>query len=422
MERRSNRSKFSLEKAERLSKLLFPRWDQVCALTRKIDTMRSRRVELLRVESSSIGVSDDMAMAMMLTSDLLDEVEHFRSTIKTRIQALSSESKEAHLTIQDMERDKVAAKVLIVQQGGMLPPDDAYGDWEYDSDDGVGRGLSNIANFDAGKPTLSPSPKLKLTHVAVINAEKTKIVEITDQINFEATMDKMLREEMSEFAVEADMTSVELKQWDRDTERCMYTNTPMPLACRQMEDWFVKKFYQAVEEEEEEERRVKNTMVVAEAKEIATRTVLTTKDAFIPKCFTCLKSGHVDRDCLQVDIAEEKENRLDDEGKHARLANRGQSLNRSMTKSCTICRKPGHIDEYCPIAHLDEEQEENACTHCGRDGHQIGACWRLYPELRRAYLQKRKPFCGNCYKAGHYRDACPSVGVTYKYGLRPFGA
>lgn len=39
-----------MEKVERLSEVLFPRWSKVCAILQKIDSMQKHRVELLKSE------------------------------------------------------------------------------------------------------------------------------------------------------------------------------------------------------------------------------------------------------------------------------------------------------------------------------------------------------------------------------------
>ncbi|CZT44305.1 uncharacterized protein RSE6_04456 [Rhynchosporium secalis] len=403
MDASSTTPAFSLEKAERLSKQLFPAYDEASDLTLKIQSLQTRRVQLLDVDSSFVRVPTSMAYMMLVTNGLHKEVETFLFNIGAHVQLLIGEVKESDAIVQEMERAKIGEKVRIVQQGGMLPPDDQYGDWEYDDDDGVGRGFSNIVNIDA-----------------VINAEKAKGIELKDKINFNATVDKLLRGHMSEFAVKAKMTDVEFDQWNRDSDLCLYTNTPLSTARPQMNAWFVKKFYKAVHEEEVEENRVKDIMWEIEGKEAAALADLAIKEPYVATCFTCKKQGHVDRDCKQVDIV--KENGLNNEGKYAHLAHRGERLDRSKPKFCTTCSKAGHVEEYCPVTTHPEEDKENDCTYCGRDGHRADTCWRNHPELRREYLQKRKAFCGSCFKAGHYRDACTAVGVTYKYGLRPFRA
>lgn len=343
----------------------------------------------------------------MHTSTLLDEINRFRSSISARVQGLKIQAEKSQLTILDMERSKLTAKITIIQQGGMLPPDDQYGDWEYDSEDGEGRGISQVAALDAGKSSCVQFTELPLTTLEVIKDEKAKILEAKENINFEATIDKMLRLEMSEFAEEAKMTSVELSNWDRDTEFCLYTNLPISEAYTMMMDWFVKKFWEAVAEEEKEEKRLQKVVADAEEKESAASAGSTTKKPFVPICYTCKESGHVKKDCLKVDIASE--------GGVVHLGSRGQGSNRC--KVCSTCNKPGH-DEYCPLTHTEEE--ENACSHCGRDGHRVEGCWRLRPDLRRAYLNKRKPIvCKKCQQPSHFGDRCPDPMNTYKYGLRP---
>ncbi|KAH9212792.1 hypothetical protein DL95DRAFT_410856 [Leptodontidium sp. 2 PMI_412] len=390
-----------MEKVERLSEVLFPKWSKVCAVLQKIDSMQKHRVELLKSESSSSQPSDAMAEALKQTSGLLDEVRNFRSQISTRVESLVSQARESELIIKDMERTKVATKVTIVQQGGMLPPDDQYGSWEYDSDDDEGRGISYLDNLDA-----------------VIKAEKAKIGEIMDEINFEATIDKMLRMDMSEFAFKAQMVSVEFSDWNCDSDTPLYTNLPMVETFELMLRWFAKKFWQAVKEEEDEQRHVKKAIVEVEVKEIMALATMTLDKPFIPRCFTCKEEGHVDRECPKVDIVEE--NGLNKEGKYAHLANRGQGVDRDKPKFCTICNKVGHVDEYCPLTHPEEEEEEeNTCSYCGRTGHMVDGCWKVHPELRRVYFQKRKAqVCQNCRKSDHLTKYCPD-GNSYKYGLRP---
>ncbi|KAH7333078.1 hypothetical protein BKA65DRAFT_39412 [Rhexocercosporidium sp. MPI-PUGE-AT-0058] len=237
-----------------------------------------------------------------------------------------------------------------------------------------------------------------------------------DNINFEATIDKMLRMDMSEFAVEAKMTSVELSDWDCDSDEFLYTKLPMSQTYGKMLEWFVKKFWQAVKEEEEEERRVQKTIEEVEVKEVMALGTLILNKPFVPICFTCKQEGHVDRDCPKVDIVEESG--LNDEGKYAYLASRGQGVDRGKSKFCTTCNKPGHVEEYCRWTHPEEEQEDS-CSYCGRDGHMADACWKLHPELHRVYLQNRKPrVCQVCRKPDHLTKYCPD-GKSYKYGLRP---
>ncbi|KAG4433942.1 hypothetical protein IFR05_010587 [Cadophora sp. M221] len=414
-----------MEKVERLSEALFPRWSTVCGILWKIDNMQKHRVGLLKFESPPSQPSDAMAEAMKDTSSLLEEVCNFRNGIEALVQSLMSQAKESELTINDMERTKVATKVAIVQQGGMLPPDDQYGSWEYDSDDDEGRGISYLGNLDV-----------------VIKAEKAKIGEIMDSINFEATIDKMIRMDMSEFAVKAKMTGMEFSDWNCDSDTLLYTNLPMAETFELMLRWFAKKFWQAVKEEDEEQGHVKKAIAEVEVKEIMALATMTLDKPSVPRCFTCKEyshdgrdctkvdistprcntcqmMGHIDRECPKVDIVEE--NGLNEEGKYAHPANRGQGVDQNKPKFCTTCNKPGHADEFCPWNHLEEEEEEeeNCCRYCGRYGHMVDGCWKLHPELRRVCLQKRKTqVCQNCRKSDHLSKYCPG-GNSYKYGLRP---
>ncbi|PVH74663.1 hypothetical protein DL98DRAFT_21547 [Cadophora sp. DSE1049] len=389
-----------MEKMERLSKLLFPRWLEVKALTWKIGEIQDERLQLLVTEPLSGKTSDAMADAMMRTSDLLDEVNYFRMQVQQRIVSLKSATKDAEETIHDLERAKVAAKVHIVQQGGMVPPDDQFGDWEYDSDDGEGREISQIVNIDA-----------------VIKEQHARIVDIHEEINLEACMDNMLRMDMNELATEVKMVNVELQSWGQgDTTRCLYTNTPMPEAWKLRGEYFVKKFWKTVAEEEREAQQVKQAIARVKETESAAIAASKIQEPFVPTCNSCQKKGHVDRDCPMVDIAEESG--LNDEGKYAHLAGRGQLVDRSKPKFCTICEKSGHVSECCPETHPEEEQE-NCCDHCGKDGHRVDGCFALHPEFLREYRRNRKPHvCGNCYKPGHLRKYCPDILPT-KYGLRP---
>jgi len=88
---------------------------------------------------------------MMVTSDLWAEIVNFRTYLCDRVERLETQRKEAMQIISDSEQAKVVEKILVVQQGGMLPPDEEYGTWEYGSDDGEGQSFSNIVQLDAGK-------------------------------------------------------------------------------------------------------------------------------------------------------------------------------------------------------------------------------------------------------------------------------
>lgn len=88
---------------------------------------------------------------MMVTSDLWTEIDNFRTHLWDRVERLENQRKEAKQSISDSEKAKMVQKVLVVQQGGMLPPDEEYGSWEYGSEDGEGKCFSNIVQLNAGK-------------------------------------------------------------------------------------------------------------------------------------------------------------------------------------------------------------------------------------------------------------------------------
>ncbi|KAK0111005.1 hypothetical protein ONS95_001385 [Cadophora gregata] len=326
-----------------------------------------------------------MADAMMCTSDLLDELTYFRMQLSQRIGRLRSATLDAEETIKDMERAKVAAKVHIVQQGGMVPPDDHFGDWEYDSEDGEGRGITQLGNIDAGMFNYISTDGVQLTKILVIKEQRAKIVEIDQEINVEACMDNMLRIDMNEFAVAVQMVGVELERWRRgDITRCLYTNTPMHEAWKQMGEYIVKKLWQSMAEEEAEQEREAEQVkqAIAMIKKAESAAVASSKKyPSIPRCFTCKELGHIDRECGKVDVKEETG--LNDPGRYAHLDRRSAANTKpweKKSKFCITCSKPGHTERYCHITHREEEKG-NYCDHCGKYGHRINGCFGLHPDL-----------------------------------------
>ena len=253
----------------------------------------------------------------------------------------------------------------------------------------------------------------------MIKSENAKIDDLMDKINIEATMDGLLRQAMSNFAVDAKFVNVELHEWSHGSDTCRHTCLPLAQAYERVLEWIAEKLQKALEEEKEEELQLLKAVVEIQEKESAAVASQEVRDPYIPRCFTCKELGHVDRDCSKVDI--EEDIGLHEVSQFFKLEDRAATIAKPWDKKpkfCSVCNKTGHSEEFCRLTH-PEEEEENSCDHCGKDGHRVDGCFALHPDLLREFRRNRKPqVCRNCYKPGHLVKYCPDILPT-KYGLRP---